>query len=54
MFEQKFTLPTGVKGEKVTSSISKDGVLTVTAPRGNASASSVNQVGNLAKQNALS
>lgn len=43
VFEQKFTLPTGVKGERVTSSINKDGVLTITAPRGNASASSINQ-----------
>jgi len=43
VFEQKFTLPTGVKGDRVTSSINKDGVLTVTAPRGNAAASSVNQ-----------
>jgi hypothetical protein len=33
-----------VKGERVSSSINKDGVLTITAPRGNASASSINQV----------
>ena len=46
VFEQKFTLPTGVKGDRVSSSINKDGVLTITAPRGNASASSVNQVTN--------
>jgi HSP20 family molecular chaperone IbpA len=38
VFEQKFTLPSGVKAEKVTSSIGKDGVLSITAPRGNATA----------------
>jgi HSP20 family molecular chaperone IbpA len=43
VFEQKFTLPSGVKGEKVTSSIDKDGVLNIIAPRGNPSASTINQ-----------
>ncbi len=33
VFEQKFTLPSGVNAEKVTSSFGKDGVLTITAPR---------------------
>merc|ERR1712165_300170 len=32
-FEQRFTLPSGCKAEGITSSLSKDGVLTVTAPR---------------------
>jgi HSP20 family molecular chaperone IbpA len=36
VFEQKFTLPSGVKAEKVTSTFGKDGVLSITAPRGNA------------------
>jgi len=35
VFEQKFSLPNGVKAEKVASSLSRDGVLTITAPRGN-------------------
>jgi HSP20 family molecular chaperone IbpA len=43
VFEQKFTLPSGVKGEKVTSSIDRDGTLNITAPRGNPAASSMNQ-----------
>eukprot|EP00094_Tigriopus_californicus_P005637 TCALIF_05434-PA protein Name:"Similar to HSPB1 Heat shock protein beta-1 (Bos taurus)" AED:0.19 eAED:0.19 QI:68/0/0/1/0/0/2/0/585 len=44
VFEQKFSLPSGVKAEKVASSISRDGVLTITAPRGNTHSSSmVNQ-----------
>lgn len=43
VFEQKFTLPTGVKGEKVTSSIDRDGVLNIIAPRGNPSASTNTQ-----------
>merc|ERR1712018_508584 len=43
VFEQKFTLPSGVKGEKVTSSIDRDGVLNIIAPRGNPSASTINQ-----------
>jgi len=43
VFEQKFTLPSGVKGEKVTSSIDRDGVLNIVAPRGTPAASSINQ-----------
>ena len=43
VFEQKFTLPSGVKGDKVTSSIDRDGVLSIIAPRGNASATTMNQ-----------
>lgn len=39
VFEQKFSLPSGVKGDKVSSSLNKDGVLVITAPRGNAAAS---------------
>lgn len=38
VFEQKFSLPSGVKAEKVSSSLTKDGVLVVTAPRGNTAA----------------
>ena len=38
LFEQKFTLPAGVKAEKVTSNYGKDGTLSITAPRGNAAA----------------
>ena len=37
VFEQKFTLPSGVKAEKVTSTFSRDGYLTITAPRGQGS-----------------
>ena len=33
VFEQKFTLPAGVKAEKVASSLDRDGLLTITAPR---------------------
>ncbi len=40
MFEQKFTLPSGVTPEKVTSTINADGVLTITAPKGNPAATS--------------
>ena len=43
VFEQKFTLPSGVKADKVTSSMTRDGILNITAPRGNAAASSINQ-----------
>merc|ERR1712223_1457399 len=43
VFEQKFTLPSGVKGDKVTSSIDRDGVLSITAPRRAPAASSINQ-----------
>lgn len=39
IFEQKFSLPSGVKGEKVTSTLNKEGVLIITAPRGNPAAS---------------
>ena len=44
VFEQKFTLPSGVRAEKVTSTIGRDGTLTITAPRGNATvpSSSIN------------
>ena len=31
-FEQRFSLPSGVKPEKISSKLSKDGFLTVTAP----------------------
>jgi len=40
VFEQKFSLPSGVNPEKVKSSLSRDGVLTITAPRGNVAAQS--------------
>ena len=43
VFEQKFTLPSGVKGDKVTSSIDRDGVLNIIAPKGNPAASTINQ-----------
>ena len=33
VFEQKFTLPSGVKAEKVASSMDREGMLTITAPR---------------------
>jgi len=32
-FEQRFSLPSGVNPEKISSKLSKDGILTVTAPR---------------------
>ena len=32
-FEQRFSLPSGVKPDKISSKLSKEGVLTVTAPR---------------------
>lgn len=38
-FEQRFSLPSGVKPEAVVSSLSKDGILKVTAPRMTSSAS---------------
>ena len=38
VFEQKFSLPSGVQAELVRSSLSREGVLTITAPRGNAAA----------------
>jgi len=34
VFEQKFSMPSGVQSDKVTSSLSRDGVLVITAPRG--------------------
>merc|ERR1711892_1176742 len=39
-FEQRFSLPSGVKIEKIASSLSKDGILTVSAPRENLAISS--------------
>ena len=39
-FEQRFSLPSGVKIDKIASSLSKDGVLTVSAPRENLAISS--------------
>ncbi len=39
-FEQRFTLPSGVQPESITSSLAKDGTLTVTAPRQKAVTSS--------------
>jgi len=39
-FEQRFSLPSGVKIEKIASSLSKDGILTVSAPRENLALSS--------------
>ena len=44
-FEQRFSLPSGVKIEKIASSLSKDGVLTVSAPRENLSISSYQKKG---------
>lgn len=38
VFEQKFSMPSGVQGEKVSSSLTRDGVLVITAPRGNPAA----------------
>merc|ERR1712038_183526 len=38
VFEQKFSLPSGVKAELVRSSLSREGVLVITAPRGNTAA----------------
>ena len=43
VFEQKFTLPSGVKGDKVTSSMDKDGVLSIIAPKNNPAATTMNQ-----------
>lgn len=41
VFEQKFSMPSGVQGDKVSSSLTRDGVLVITAPRGgNTSANS--------------
>jgi len=44
-FEQRFSLPSGVKIEKIASSLSKDGVLTVSAPRENLAISSFQKKG---------
>merc|ERR1711892_1036123 len=44
-FEQRFSLPSGVKIEKIASSLSKDGVLTVSAPRENLAISSYQKKG---------
>merc|ERR1711971_1255240 len=41
--EQKYTLPSGVQADRVTSTINSDGVLTINAPKGKAVASSMNQ-----------
>jgi len=46
-FEQRFSLPSGVKIEKIASSLSKDGVLTVSAPRENLAISSYQKRGAL-------
>jgi crystallin alpha B len=40
-FEQRFSLPSGVKADAIISALSKDGILTVTAPRTNQSAASI-------------
>ena len=42
IFEQKFSLPSGVRGDLVKSSLTRDGVLVITAPRGNNAAQHVN------------
>eukprot|EP00092_Neocalanus_flemingeri_P007651 GFUD01008261.1.p1 GENE.GFUD01008261.1~~GFUD01008261.1.p1 ORF type:complete len:518 (-),score=130.90 GFUD01008261.1:252-1805(-) len=46
-FEQRFSLPSGVKMEKIASSLSKDGVLTVSAPRENLPISSYQKKGEI-------
>jgi len=38
VFEQKFSMPSGVKAELVRSSLTKEGTLVITAPRGNTAA----------------
>jgi len=38
VFEQKFSLPSGVKAELVRSSLTREGLLVITAPRGNTAA----------------
>ena len=38
VFEQKFSLPSGVKAELVKSSLTREGMLVITAPRGNPAA----------------
>ena len=42
-FEQRFTLPSGVKPEQIASSLSKDGVLTISAPREAAKKTSIGE-----------
>ena len=43
VFEQKFTVPSGVLTDRVTSTINADGLLIINAPKGKAPASSMNQ-----------
>eukprot|EP00092_Neocalanus_flemingeri_P004800 GFUD01005168.1.p1 GENE.GFUD01005168.1~~GFUD01005168.1.p1 ORF type:complete len:521 (-),score=138.30 GFUD01005168.1:487-2049(-) len=50
-FEQRFSLPSGVKMEKIASSLSKDGVLTVSAPRENLPISNYQQKGEIENKN---
>ena len=50
-FEQRFSLPSGVKPEKISSSLSKEGVLTVTAPRENLAAISAYKKSSLENTN---
>merc|ERR1712050_106875 len=38
VFEQKFSLPSGVKAELVKSSLTREGVIMITAPKGNVAA----------------
>ena len=45
-FEQRFSLPSGVKPEKISSKLSKDGVLTVTAPRENLAITNIKKTSN--------
>eukprot|EP00092_Neocalanus_flemingeri_P085137 GFUD01107087.1.p1 GENE.GFUD01107087.1~~GFUD01107087.1.p1 ORF type:complete len:431 (+),score=128.22 GFUD01107087.1:226-1518(+) len=46
-FEQRFSLPSGVKMEKIASSLSKDGILTVSAPRENLPTTSYQKKGEI-------
>ena len=46
-FEQRFSLPSGVKPERITSKLSKDGFLTVTAPRDGAAIAAYKKKGAL-------
>merc|ERR1712029_517055 len=50
-FEQRFSLPSGVKPEKIASKLSKDGFLTVTAPRENLAISAYKKKGALENNN---
>ena len=45
-FEQRFSLPSGVKPEKISSKLSKEGVLTVTAPRENLAITNIKKSSN--------